>query len=65
MYRAMRGDKDFETPVMFLAGSWLYTIVRTMKEREDRANAVLQASSELEKQQKVAAQREDARKKFG
>lgn len=65
VYRAVRGDTDFQTPVIFLAGSWLYTIVRTMKEREDRANAVLQASSELEKQQKVAAQREDARKKFG
>ncbi len=65
VYRAMRGDTDFETPVIFLAGSWLYPIVRVMKEREDRTNAALQASTELEKQQKVAAQREDARKKFG
>ena len=61
----MRGDTDFETPGIFLAGSWLYTIVRTMKEREDRTNAALQALRAMEKQQKVAAEREDARKKFG
>jgi DNA gyrase/topoisomerase IV subunit A len=65
VYRAISLRGGFQSPEVFLAGNWLYAIIRAMKPHEEHAEFLTRAAKEKEKQDHLAAKREEARKKFG
>ena len=65
VYRATSLGAEFRSPDIFLAGDWLYQILRVIKPREEHEEFLARSTKEREKQERVAAKREEARKKFG